>query len=299
VPLKISADEARALLRERGHEAIDLEQLTGGMWSTTYAFHEKGCEYVIRFHDRRDDLEKDRFASRWESPALRTVRMTEIGDLPSGAYGISERVRGTHIDDLDAEGMRGVLPSLFDAMEAIRSADLSGTSGWGLWHGDGKAEHSTWRDMLAPRPEDRARVAAHGDIASGFDAGIARMRELTEYAPDRRYLVHNDLLYHNVLRDDRGVIVLDWGASIFGDFLYDVALLTFWWPWYARWNSIDIDALVRSRFAPGVPHFAERLRLCEMDIGVSHIASQLSQRLVDTAAWTARHTAERAVAPLG
>jgi aminoglycoside phosphotransferase (APT) family kinase protein len=299
MPLKISAAEAQALLRERGHEATDLEPLSGGMWSTTYAFRENGREYVIRFHDRRDDLDKDRLAARWESPALRTVRMTEIGDLPSGAYGISERVRGAQIDDLDAEGMRRVLPSLFDTMEAIRHADLAGTSGWGLWHGDGKGEHSTWRDTFAPTPEHRAVVGAHGDVASGFEAGVARIRELIEYGPDRRYLVHNDLLYHNILCDDRGVIVLDWGASIFGDFLYDVALLTFWWPWFTKWKSIDIDTLVRARFASGVPHFAERLRLCEMDIGVSHIPSQLTHVDAETAVWTARHTAERAAAPLG
>src|SRR4029077_5046408 len=133
----ISTADAQALLRERGHDARDLEPLTGGLWSTTYAFTEAGRDYVVRFHDRRDDLEKDRFASRWASPALRVPNIVEIGDLANGAYGISERVRGGQIDDLDAEGMRRILPSLFAAMDAMRDADLSGTTGWGLWHGDG------------------------------------------------------------------------------------------------------------------------------------------------------------------
>lgn len=298
MPLKISAAEAWEFLRERGHDVDALEPLSGGMWSTTFAFNEKGREYVVRFHDRRDDLEKDRFASRWASPRLRTVRMTEIGDVPGGAYGISERVRGGEIDDLDAHGMRLILPSLFETMEAIRDADLSTTSGWGLWHGDGKGEDAAWRDMFERRLKDRPVVAGRADVIGGFDAGIARTRELSAYGPDRRYLVHNDLLYHNILHDDRGVIVLDWGASIFGDFLYDVALLTFWWPWYPRWISIDIDALVRDRFAEGVSNFGERLRLCEMDIGVSHIPFQITHRVPNAAAWTARRTAERARAPL-
>src|SRR5690348_6489610 len=118
------------------------------MWSTTFAFDEKGREYVVRFHERRDDLEKDRFAARWSSPRLRTVRMTEIGDVGTGAYGISERIRGAEIDGLDAEGMRRILPQLFDTLEATRDADLGGTSGWGLWHGDGNAADATWAEAL-------------------------------------------------------------------------------------------------------------------------------------------------------
>ena len=298
MPIRISADETRAFLRERGHDAHDVEALSGGMWSTTYAFTESGRQYVIRFHERRDDLEKDRFASRWASPALRTVRMTEIGELPAGGYGISERINGVLIDDLDADGMRAVLPSLFSTMDAVRDADLRGTSGWGLWHGDGNAEHTTWQEFLLRCAAQRELVASHSAVIVGFDAGIAAIRALIAYGPDRRHLVHNDLLYRNVFRDARGVVLIDWGASIFGDFLYDVALLTFWWAYYAKWDSIDIDALARAHFSPGVPHFAERLRLCELAIGVEHIPSQLREVDARTAAWTARHVAQRAAAPL-
>src|SRR5882672_11244419 len=284
--MQITAAEAQALLRERGHDAQDLVPLSGGMWSTTYAFRENGREYVVRFHDRRDDLEKDRFASRWASPALRVPKIVEIGDLATGAYGISERVHGGQIDDLDAEGMRRILPALFAAMDAMRDADLSGTSGWGLWHGDGKGAFPTWREMLTRNSAERELVASYAVGLDGFDAGMDRMHELLEFGPERRHLVHDDLLYHNVFADERGVVLLDWGASIYGDFLYDVALLTFWWPYYEKWRSIDIDALVREHFAPGVRHFGERLRLCEMDIGVSHIPFQLAHRDASNAAWT-------------
>src|SRR3954468_2104233 len=297
MPQKLTADEAHALLREHGHDATDFQPLIGGMWSTTYAFREKGREYVVRFHDRRDDLEKDRFAMRWASPRLRVPRIVEIGDTTGGAYGISERVPGQQIDDLDAAGMRRILPSLFAAMDAMRDADLSGTHGWGLWHGDGNAEFQTWSEFLLRTEKERDLVASHDVGLDGFDAAMGRMRELLAFGPERRHLVHDDLLYHNVFHDDRGVILLDWGASIYGDFVHDAALLTFWWAYYAKWGSIDIDALVREHYA-GVPHFAERLRLCEMDIAASHIPFQLEHRDASNAAWTAKGAIERANAPL-
>jgi hypothetical protein len=102
--------------------------------------------------------------------------------------------------------------------------------------------------------------------------------------------------------DTEGVVLLDWGASIFGDFVYEVAALTFWRPWYATlWGGIDIRAEVErhwARIGLRVPNFAERLRACELDIGVSHIAFEASQDERENASWTARRTLALATAPL-
>jgi hygromycin-B 4-O-kinase len=311
MPIALTADEARAFLAAHGHEATDLEPLSGGLWSTTFAFRERDRDYVVRFHERRDDLEKDRLAERWRSAMLRIPHMVEIGDHGTGGYGIAERVIGGPLDDLDEAGLRRVLPSLFAAMDAMREAELVGTRGYGLWHADGSAPHATWADNLVREdpPGERAKqreLLARTRVGHAeFDAGLARIRELLPFCPpvgQDRYLVHNDLLNFNVLVDDAGVIVLDWGASIFGDFLYDAALLTFWWPWYReRWGGIDIRGEIEAHHARSgrrVPAFAERLRACELDIAVGAIAWQAGRGELDRAAWTARRTAELATRDL-
>lgn len=308
MPATLTKDEAQRFLREHGHDARDLVPLTGGLWSAAFAFAESGREYVVRFHDRRDDLEKDRFAGRWASPWLRTPRIVEIGDFGSGGYGISERVRGTPLDDLDEPGMRRVLPSLLRALDATRDASLTGTRGYGLWHGDGNGERASWRDALLDRGDGRDRMAERRAFlattrigVAEFDAGLARLRELMAACPDERHLVHNDLLNFNVLVDDAGVVLLDWGASIYGDFLYDAALLVFWWPHplYAKWSRIDLRAEVERHHRstrPVIPHLVERLLCCQLHIGLVHIAFQAEHRMWDHAAWTARRTRELAVA---
>lgn len=308
MPITISPTEVAEVLTELGHEARDIVPLSGGMWSAAFAFAEDGAEYVVRFHERRDDLEKDRFAYRWISATLRTPRIVEVGSFRGGGYGISERVHGQEIDALDEAALRPVLPSLLRALDGTRAADLAGTRGYGLWHGDGHGEYGSWHDALLERTrgrdlmaERRAFLDATAIGTEAFDVGLARMRELLPFATEERYLVHNDLLYHNVFADRRGVVLLDWGASIYGDFLYDAALLIFWWPYYGRWGGIDIQAEIQRHYAQiglKVLRFAERLRCCELHIGIEHIASQTAQGRLDDARWTARHTLELANAPL-
>ena len=129
MPPKLTAEQAQVLLAENGHNATNLSPVTGGLWSTTFAFTEAGRGYIVRFHERRDDLEKDRFAMRWSSARLRIPRIVEIIDTPAGPCGISERAEGTPIDDLDVSAMRALLPALFATLDAIREARVAGTRG--------------------------------------------------------------------------------------------------------------------------------------------------------------------------
>ena len=173
--------------------------------------------------------------------------------------------------------------------------------------GDRRLHEHHLRDQDAIRvaigpPGERAKqreLLARSRIGNAeFDAGLARIRELLPFCTEDRYLVHNDLLNFNVLVDAAGVVLLDWGASLFGDFLYDAALLTFWWPWYReRWGGIDIRGEIErhhARSGTQIPSFAERLRVCELDIGISHIPWQAGRGEWDRSAWTARRTAQLA-----
>jgi aminoglycoside phosphotransferase (APT) family kinase protein len=58
---------------------------------------------------------------------------------------------------------------------------------------------------------------------------------LIEACPERRDLVHGDLLHGNVLVSPdatRITAVFSWKCSVRGDFLFDAAWCTFWSPWY-------------------------------------------------------------------
>jgi hygromycin-B 4-O-kinase len=129
-------------------------------------------------------------------------------------------------------------------------------------------------DQLAGRTHGwRERLAASPTGAEPFEEAFARLETLVAGCPEARHLVHSDLLNFNVLvRDDRISAVFDWGCSLYGDFLYDLAWFLFWAPWYPAWQVIDFRAeAARHCAATGlsVPHVDERLRCYQIHIGLA------------------------------
>jgi hygromycin-B 4-O-kinase len=116
-------------------------------------------------------------------------------------------------------------------------------------------------------------------VGSGpFAAAYGRLQALAQDVPEDRHLIHSDLLHYNVLVEgDRITGVLDWGCALCGDLLYDLAWFCFWQPWYPAWQGIDFRAEYLRHCAAiglGVPRFDERLRACQIHIGLAGQAYQ-------------------------
>jgi hygromycin-B 4-O-kinase len=304
------ADVTRAeefLAARFGSDAEDVAHIGRGVWSQAFAFQRAGQDYVIRFGAHQEDFAKDRFAARYAGAALPIPRVVELGEAFGGYYAISERVFGRYIDDVDEAQMRALLPSLFAALDAARLADLSGTAGYGSWGADGAAPYPSWRtallDVASDRTADRIhgwreRLAASAVGIGPFEEAYKHLLALADHVPEDRHLIHSDLLHYNVLVEaDRITGVLDWGCGMYGDFLYDLAWLCFWQPWYPAWQRIDFRAEAMRHYAAiglDVPHLEERLRCCQIHIG---LAGQAYQAYAGDRAHlkaTARHTLDAA-----
>jgi hygromycin-B 4-O-kinase len=283
--LTVIVDVARveAFLATRfGGGSSDIAPLGAGVWSQAFAFRRAGRDYVLRVGAHQEDFAKDRRAARYACAALPIPRVVALGAAFGGYYAIAERVFGRYLDDVDEAQMRALLPALFAALDATRRADLAGTTGYGIWGADGTAPYPSWRAALlavaTDRPADRThgwreRLAVSSVGIGPFEEAYEHLQALADRVPEERHLIHSDLLHYNVLVEaDRITGVLDWGCAMYGDFLYDLAWLCFWQPWYPAWQRLDFrEEAMRHYTALGldVPDFEARLRACQIHIGLA------------------------------
>jgi len=300
----VDEDRVAAFLADRlGGEVTDVEPIQQGEWSKAFFFRHDARDYVVRFGAHLEDFEKDRLATRYRAPDLPIPNVVEIGEAFGGHYAISERLFGEYVDGTNEAQMRAVLPSLFAALDAMRHTDLSNTTGYGSWGADGTAPFPSWQEFLLDvgmdRPTDRIAgwrnaLATSPTGAGSFDEGYRRLQTLVAYSPAERHLIHSDLLHFNVLVSaDRVTAIFDWGCGLYGDFLYDLAWICFWAPWYELWRAIDFRREALRHYAVtglDVPHFEERLLACQIHIALGGQAYQAYKGYFPELAWTARRT---------
>jgi len=177
--------------------------------------------------------------------------------------------------------MRAVLPILFRTLDAISDVDVATNEGYGIWSPEQRGEHSTWQASLLDVARERPRIPGWRAVlessrtgAERFDEAYEVLSQLSASLPDERQLIHDDLLYRNVLVEGNRInAVVDWGNSMYGDHLYEAALLLYWWPWYPQWSGIDIRAeLDRHWDRRGAPPtgLEPRLLAYQIHTGIEH-----------------------------
>jgi hygromycin-B 4-O-kinase len=306
IALPIDANTVAAFLRSKtGPDITDVAALVAGGWSNAFAYRHDGRAWVIRFSALEEDFRKDQRVVRHASSNLPIPQVLEVGPVGDGFFAISERLSGDVLESIDGARMERLLPSLMETLDAMRLADVSGTTGYGGWGADGIGGYPTWRAMLLDAGTDDPSQRTHGwrarlaDSPTGDGPFLEALGVLTSLAgdlPEPRHLIHSDFMNRNVLvEDDHVSAVFDWGCAMYGDFLFDLAWIDFWAPWSQDWDGVDIvGAAARHYDAIGldVPKFAERLRACQIYIGLDGQAYQAFKGFESDLERTAARTLE-------
>jgi hygromycin-B 4-O-kinase len=282
---KISLKQAETFLASHLGAAPSEVSLVGeGAWSQCFGFRRGEDELVVRFGRYVDDFDKDQRAYRYASPQLPIPQVLEIGQAFERYYAISTRVHGAPLESLDETQWRAVIPAVVSVLEAMRTADLSSSSGFGGWRMDGNASHDRWSSRLLAVREDtpdqrthgwRERLAACPQGIETFEWGFEVLKTLVDDTVPR-CLLHSDLINRNVLvRDNQITGVFDWGCSAYGDHLYDLAWFEFWAPWYPRLDMHSLRSALERRWAQigyRPENKESRLAACYLHIGLDHLA---------------------------
>lgn len=253
-------------------EIANITPASGGDWSQAFFFESGDQPKVIRFSQTNEDFLKDKFAHRFISPNLPIPKIEEIGKAVDGYYAISPKIEGEMVDHLSNGRMKLLVPQVLSLFNALRTTDLSDTVGYGGWNAEGKGTSNSWSEFLArvdkydpaSRVDWRAGLASRLETTALFNSVYEVMARLLEYCPEERHLIHNDLLHFNLITKENMVVgVIDWGNSLYGDFLYDLAMFDLWQFYYPSMEGIDWKGEAKKYFEDlgvDITNFEERLK---------------------------------------
>jgi hygromycin-B 4-O-kinase len=246
----------RFLTVRLGANLRGVSPLGAGQWSRAFSFDTDSSPLVVRFGDHDEDFQKDRIAASWQQPGLPVPKFINMGEAFGTFYAITERAEGRFLDHLTRNEVAEVLPSLMGVLDAQRRIPVTQAAGFGGWDRNGMAEHGSWKDALLAVATERPRIAGWKrrlqewpECEHAFHQGVERLQILAEDVPSRQDVIHSDLLNRNVLVADETVTsVFDWGCSMYGDHLYDIAWLTFCAPYTSGFDRLEIRRLARQHY---------------------------------------------------
>ena len=304
-----SPEQVEQLLRDLHGEAVEgLEPLDGGFWSSAFAYRLGPRELVLRLGDLPEGYEMDRDAMAFDGPDLPVPAVLDIGAALGRTYAISERRHGRHLETILPEEAEAAGPAVMRMLAALRRlpTELDAPA---EWRPGGPPHESTWHRWLTGSLVDDPRRPVHGwrptlaadpDLDRLFTACADRVRSLAPACPERRDVVHGDLLHGNVLVGadaSRITAVFSWKCSVRGDFLYDVAWCTFWGAWHPGIAAVD----VWTRLLDDGPGEVDRDALVDATVRHHCYELQIGATHLGWYAWTgdrrelaaaARHTAQ-------
>ena len=229
----------------------ELAPISGGFWSAAYTYRVGDDEFVLRLSDMPDGFAIDAAAMQFTAPDLPIPEVIDVSKTLGHHYAISRRHYGRFVEDVsldDADAVGGAIERLLAALRTTPSTPDNAV----VWHSPDATAGLTWHDWLhdglIDKPDSivsgwRKKLAENSQIDAIFRACESRIEKLLPYCPERRDLVHGDLLHQNVLVSNDATCVtaiFSWKCSVRGDFLFDVAWCTFWGRWHPGIAAADL-----------------------------------------------------------
>lgn len=273
VKTKINKDLVLDFLKENFDASItNIEFISGGESSQAFSFHSDKGNFVIRINSNKRSFEKDEYAfNTFASEKIPIPKIVRIGQIDEKYYfAISTLAIGKIINELTEEEYQETFPDLLRVLDEIHAIDISKYSGYGSWDLNRIGKFQSWKDSVLsvneyPTKENLFEVSFLERAV--WNKIFTHIQELVKFCPEEKWLVHGDYGHNNAISDGRKITgVLDWAESIYGDFIYDIAWLSFW---NSKEHAKQIDTYYSQK---EISNFAERLLCYKLCIGLSALS---------------------------
>jgi hygromycin-B 4-O-kinase len=262
------------LLQQHFHTPIlDLLPVGGGQVARVFSFRVQEQEYIVRFNTDtmlNSNFPKEAYVLRkLAGTALPLAPLLYVGRLGELHVAISRKLPGKMLQEHTPQEVLALVPQILEFMEIAHSVDISETQGYGVFDDQGRGEATSWHASLLKVAEEEDERDYFGQWHRLFDETFLerdhfehlyqRMKELLVYCPQERTLLLETFDTRNLLAEHGKITaVLDLINASYGDRVYDIVALDFWWPPSGIREAFLADQQRRGR---DLPFYAERL-LC-------------------------------------
>ncbi len=242
----IAQEQVLTLLNQHFSTPIfDLTPVEGGQVARTFSFRVQEQEYIVRFNlDKMltSNFPKEAYLIRKLAgttlPLAPIVHVGRLGDLQ---FAISRKLPGKMLQEHTPQEVQALLPQILDLLEMAHSVDTSETQGYGVFDEQGQGMDTSWHASLLKIAEEEDERNYFGKWHRLFDETFLerdlfeglyqRMKELLAYCPEERTLLLGAFTTRNMLAQDGKITaLLDLLGASYGDAVYDLVALDFWWP---------------------------------------------------------------------
>lgn len=261
-------DVLNLLSRYFKQPAVGMAPVDSGPMMRTFSFAIGKEEYLIRFNKDNmltSNLPKEEYITRKLAPTRIPVRpIVQTGRLGELFFAISRKVPGKVAASMPAQEVKRLLPQIISTLDSIHHVDVSDTSGYGVFDLLGRGMSMSWRgflELIAKEEDERDYFGKWHHLFDDtflernlYERIYDRMTSLLDYCPSERYLVHGSYSLYSILVDDgRITAVQDWFDARYGDFVYDIAGLDFWFPWLGVREAFQLYYKEREVEVPSYP----------------------------------------------
>ncbi|GHO80330.1 hypothetical protein KSD_81010 [Ktedonobacter sp. SOSP1-85] len=252
---------------------LDLTPVEGGQVARVFSFRVEKQEYIVRFN--LDNMLASNFpkevyvARKLAGTSLPIAPILHVGRLGDLHFAISRKMPGKMLQEHTPQEVQALLPQILDLLEAAHSVDTSETQGYGGFDYRGRGSDANWHASLLKVADEEDERDYFGKWHRLFDETFLErdlfeklyqhMQELLVFCPEERTLLLGAFTTRNLLAQDGKITaVLDLLDASYGDRVYDIVSLDFWWPPLGIREAFLAYQRQRER---DLPFYAERL-LC-------------------------------------
>jgi hygromycin-B 4-O-kinase len=270
----VTPEQVHALLNQHFSAPIlDLVSVEGGQVARVFSFRVDNQEYIVRFNlDKMlaSNFPKEVYLARkLTATSLPLAPILHVGRLDELHFAISRKMPGKMLEQHTPQEVLALLPQMLDLLEVMHSVDTSETQGYGVFDDQGQGLASSWHASLSEIGVEEEENNYFGKWHRLFNETCLerdfyedlyqRMQALLVHCPEERTLLFGGFSMRNILAQDGKITaVLDLIGASYGDAVYDIASLDFWWPPLGMREAFLQYQQQRGR---ELPFYAERL-LC-------------------------------------